>query len=330
MQEKIIKQHISNTLKNKNLRIFSIFVVISFILWFFNALNQEYINKLLIPVTFKNFPQNKANVSDLPNNLVVSVKANGLDILKFEMRKSFSPLTIDLSQLKFDYVNKDTTIAYLLTYRIKDEIEVQLQGKFKVEMISPDTLFFRFSKLSFKKVPVKIDNIKILPQKQFYVKTPPTVEPDSVTIRGPLAIIDTISEIYTKPLELIDVKENIKQKAELIIPPEINCNTQSVTIFAKIEEFTEKTFKIKIIPTNVPDTMKMELFPDEVTVICKVGISRYDNIQSNAFVAIVDYNSIHTNKGEKLYVRMIAYPSTIYSYSYTPEFVDYILEPKKK
>ncbi len=327
MQEKTIKQYINNILKNKNLRIFSVFLVIAFILWFFNALNQEYINNLSIPVVFKNFPRDKANVSELPDHLTAGVKANGLDILKFEMKKSFTPIVIDLSQLKFDYISDDSTNAYILTYRIKDEIEVQLQGKFKVEMISPDTLFFKFSKLSFKKVPVKIDNIKIMPKKQYYVKTPPRVYPDSVTISGPSAIIDTISEIHTKPMNLI-TDEDIDQKIELIIPNGITCNIKNVTIHAKVEQFTEKTFEIKIIPTNVPDSMKMELYPDMVTVICKVGVSQYDNIQPNAFVAVVDYNSIHNNKGEKLHVKMIAYPSTIYTYSYSPEFVDYILEHK--
>ena len=325
MERKIIKK-----LKSKNLRIFLIFVFIALILWFFNELNQEFVSTLEIPVSYKNFPANRSNVSNLPKYLEASVKANGYDLLSFEMRKRFSQINIDISLFDFTYSNpKDSSSAYILSYKLKDEIEMKLKGKIAIEQIKPDTLYFLFSKLVSKFVPV-VANVKIVPQNQFYQKSKVSVSPDTIRITGPKIILDSINEIKTEYSEFSNVNQNLESRVNLIIPKGVFSNFSKAKVSADIEQFTEIEFKVNILTINVPDTVIMTLYPDYIMINCKVGMSEYENVSADLFEAIVDYKSIFERQDNKLPVRIVSYPSNIYSFSFNPEFVDYVIEKKNK
>lgn len=325
VERKIIKRF-----KSKNLRIFLIFVFASSILWFFNKLNQEFVSQLEIPVTYINFPPNRSNVSQLPQNFVASVKANGYDLLKFEFKKQFSQVAIDLSQVDYVYSkNNDSSSAYVMTYKFKDEIEMQLKGKITIEQIKPDTLYFLFSKLVSKYVPI-VPKIEITPEDQFFVKTKASVAPDSIKITGPKIILDTIENIKTQFTRFKKLNKNLKSSVNLLIPSGVISNISKVNVFAEIEQFTEINFKLNIQTFNVPDSMVMKLYPNSVLVSCKVGVSNYKKVDADMFEVVVDYNSIFERKDNKLPVKIISYPSNIYSFSCNPEFVDYVMEKKKK
>lgn len=325
-----VKNKIINILKSKNLRIFLIFVIISSILWFFNNLNQEFVSKLEIPVNYVNFPPNRTNISQLPHYFETNVKANGYDLLKFEFKKQFSQVTIDLSQVDFIYPKKnDSSTAYVMTHKFKDEIEMQLKGKITIEQIKPDTLYFLFSKLYSKIVPI-IPNIELIPANQFFIKTKPSISPDSIRLTGPKIILDTIEQIKTQFTKFQNISKNLKSSVNLLIPSGVVSNISKVNVFAEVEQFTEINFKLNIHTINVPDSLVMKLYPNNVIISCRVGVDNYKKVDADMFEAVVDYNSIFERKDNKLPVKIVSYPTNIYSFSCNPEFVDYVMEKKRE
>ena len=308
--------------------VFSIFVLLTFVLWFFNALNKEYTSELTIPVEYYNMPKGKANISELPNNLIVIVKTFGYNIMKYELKKNFIPFEVDLSSTSFEKLYKnDTNWFYTLTKEYIEQIDIQFKGDIKVELLKPDTLYFHFTQLKHKKVPV-IANANIVTADQYVVINTLQFKPDSVVLKGPALILDTLNNVETKYFEYLDVSSSISKSVKLkeidgieIIPNEVNFTLN-------IEEYTELSFKVNITSLNVPDSVYLHLFPSYVNIVCKVGISNYKKVEGNDFEIIVDYNSILENMGTKLATKVISHPFYIYDYYQTPEFVEYIIEKK--
>lgn len=310
----------------KKWQIFSVFVFFTTILWFLNALNQEYSTDIKVPVHFYNLPQNKANIADLPKNFTATVKAYGYNILKFQLKKNFTPLRIDLSDVQFFRLfNNDTNQYYVLTDNYSDYIENMLQSNMQIEMLKPDSIFFHFTTYKEKYVPVVIDaNISVATQ--FVLKSPPSVTPDSVLIGGPAISIDTIEQLYTKNFSLNNVKTISQKTIDLQEIDGVTTTPQNVNVTVDVEEYTELRFKVQIESTNVPDSVDLLLFPNYVNVVCKVGVDNSNNISGNDFKVIVDYNSIFTNMGTELSTEIIEAPTNVYEYYQTPEFVEYIIE----
>lgn len=313
---------------SKNLGIFLIFVLFATIIWFLNTLNKEYNTDIKLPVIYYNMPQDKVNISNLPEEFTVSIKAYGYDILKYQLKKNFIPTKLDIGSYKFNPLLKnDTNKYYLLSNELINQVENEFNGKMKVEYIKPDTLYFNFTEFSTKKVPV-IVNADIIPKSQYIFKGDIEIEPDSVTIKGPLAIIDTIQSVKTNFFELKALSENTIYKAPISEIEYTEISPSSVDLYVNIEEYTEVRFKIPIEKENVADSVYLHLFPNYVNIVCKVGLSNYDNLKASDFKVIVDYYSIFEKEGGKLYTQLISYPKAVYNFYYTPEFVDYIIEKK--
>ncbi len=307
----------------KRWQIFSVFVFFSTILWFLNALNQEYTTKISIPVRFYNFPENKANISDLPKNFTATVKSYGYNIFKYQLRKNFTPVKIDLSDAKFNKLNtQDTNNFFLLSKKYNDNIEEQLLSDINIQILKPDTLFFYFTENKKKKVPVVVD-AQINPLKQHFQKKGFKITPDSVTIKGPAIVIDTIEKVKTVFFVLDQIKATSDYIAQIEKIENITINPDKVTVTTFIEEYTEKRISMDIKKINVPDSVNLLLFPNKIDIVYKVGLSDYNKVNENKFKAIVDYSQVY---GTHLPVKIISYPEKVYEYYHTPEFVEYIIE----
>jgi hypothetical protein len=322
-------KNIRNVKIGKKTRVFLFFVFLTTILWFLNALNQEYITDIKIKVSYYNFPRNKSNISELPKNFTVSVKAYGYEIFKYQLKRKFVPLKIDLNAGKFTRLfDNDTTQFYVLTKEFKDQIESQFQGKMQIEVLKPDSLYFHFVTQKHKKVPVE-SAITINPAHQYIVKGDIIFIPDSVTIAGPSIFIDTIDKVFTEKLVINNEKTSINQEIKIARINGIDISPDKVIFSAEIVEYTEVAIKLQLKELNVPDSIVLHLFPSTITVYCKVGINSIDKIDASDFFAVIDYNSIKENMGEEIPVKIITYPSNIYSFYFTPEFVQYIIEKKE-
>lgn len=313
---------------NKNLVIFSIFVLFSTIIWLLNSLNQEYTTNLKMPVIYENMPKNKANISDLPDEIIVSVKADGYDILKYQLRNTFIAAKLDIGESKFIRLNEsDTNKFFILTTEFSEQIEKHLSEQMKIQYLKPDTLHFNFTTFASKIVPIALDG-NIIPKSQFILRGEIILNNDSVKISGPLSIIDTISEVKTKHFSLQNLSKDTSYTAEMPEIEHITLNPKNVKIYINIEEFSEKRLKIPINKTNVPDSFYLHLFPNSITIISIVGESEYEKVTATDFKASVDYYSIFEKEGSQLSVKIDDAPNNIYSYRFTPEFVEYIVEKK--
>ncbi|MFP4023186.1 MAG: CdaR family protein [Thiohalospira sp.] len=333
MVAKNIEDNIRNFFARRNLKsdkrvfVFLIFVLISTIFWFLNQLEQEYETEVSLPVRYNNFPNDKILVNDLPKFFSIRVKAHGYKLLEYKISNKFLPFVIDVNSITMRlYSRQDYVKFYSLTKNISDKIEQQLSSELQIVSIQPDTLFFDFAERIYKKVPV-VSKLNTIPASQYMIKGDIVFNPDSITISGANPIIDTINQVYTKKVEITDLVKNYTDEIPLEKINNVEYSNEEVEISITVEKYTEGNLKVPLSVKNVPDSLVLRTFPNEITVSYIVALSDYDKVLPQFFDVVVDYNDINI-KNNKAKVKINNSPEYIRSLRFYPRTVEYIIERK--
>ncbi len=309
---------------NPNSFIFFFFLLVSTIFWFFNALSNNYIATIKVPVQFINFPENKLTSGKTIEHINVRVSANGYSFLKYQYG-TFNDALINLQLHSIYRVSEnDDKRFYLLTSTIKNEIANQFDADTEIRSISPDSIIFELDEVIKKKVPV-VKNFQINYRKQFMLKDKISIMPDSINIRGIQSLLDTIDTIYTKHTILNDVSDSLKFDITLKKIAGVEFSKNSVKCTIPVEEFAELSYVLPIEIINKPPNFTLKLFPSEAKVICNVGFSQYRQVFKQQFRFTVDYNDIK-NKPNRIRLDLDKSPENISSVRYYPISVEYIVE----
>ena len=333
----VVTKNIEDNIKNffskrifkydKRLFVFLIFVIIATIFWFLNQLEQEYETNVTLPVRYTNFPEDKILVNDLDKYFDIRVKGFGYKLLEYKISNKFLPFVIDVNSITMRmYSRKDYVKFYALTKNLSDKIEQQLSSELQIITIQPDTLFFDFADRIHKKVPV-VSRVKPLPASQYMIKDQILINPDSITISGANPIIDTINQVYTKKVEINDLTQNFQEFVAIQRYDNVDYSEEKVKISIMIEKFTEGNLKVPLKVKNVPDSLILRTFPDEISVSYFVALSDYDKVLPQFFDAEVDYNNININNN-KVKVNVTNWPDYIRSLRFYPQAVEYLIERK--
>ena len=333
MVVKNIEDNIRKFLSKRNIKadrrliIFLFFVVLSTIFWFLNQLEEEYETEISLPVRYSNFPKDKILVNDLPDYFNLRVKAHGFKLIEYKISNKFLPYPINVNSLTLRMHSESSYVKlFSLTRFLKDDIERKLSSELKIISISPDTLYFDFAERVFKSVPV-LSNFNAVPATQYLIRGDIVFNPDSIIISGANPIIDTISEVYTQSVKLLDLEANYSKDIKLEKIGHVNFSDDEVNVTINVEKFTEGSQKVKLNIINVPDSLILRTFPKEITVTYFVALSDYEKVLPQLFDVVVDFNEID-NKKNKLTVKIENSPEYIKSLRYYPQAVEYIIERK--
>lgn len=309
----------------KKLLIFCFFLIVSTLFWFFETLGKEYTTTIIYPIKYSNIPDDKVLVSDLPNKLLLKVKSTGFKLLKHNvLYKEPLMFNYDLFLRKNSRRNSSHKVYYL-TKNLKANLSAQLGTKISVIEIFPDTLIFDFEDIISKAVIVKpIVDIEF--DKQYTLKGSIKSKPEKINISGINSIIDTINFIRTVSKTLYNLNQATSYTIPIVKSKGVKYYCEEVNVKVDVEKFTESSKVVNINVINVPQNVKFNIFPKKATINYYVGLSNYKNIKSSDFEITIDYNSIKTNVGTKLKVKVTKVPKIISSIKVNPAFVNYSIK----
>lgn len=303
---------------------FSVFVILSTVLWFLNALENEYVTEINYKIEFFNFPDDKIIISDSDININAKVSATGYDIIGNLNKNESIKLNLKKYAIKY-YAHKDSNKYYILTDIINGQIYASTNSKVKILDINPDSIIVKLSKTISKKVPVIADielNFAPLFMKSGNIKT----SPDSVIISGLEDDIKKTDSIYTFHSKFENLNDSINKEIKLVSKKNIIIKPEIVNLQIPIEKYTENNNILPINIINMPDTLSMITFPEQVKITYKVGMSRYMQIENSDFKAIIDFKLTDGKLPNKFKVELVKYPQFIESIKIEPEYVDYIVK----
>lgn len=310
----------------KKIYVFFICLIIASFTWILIKLSREYNEVLVFKVNYTNIPAGKVIVNSPDTTLTLKLKSKGFRILSNKQFFKPDPITIDLNSLIRKKKNSITDY-YIATADLYVMVGNQIHYPNEVIAISPDTLYFRLEKVFSKKVPVKLmTNISFA--QQYELADSMKYDPDSVTISGPFAAIDSINFVETVTKTF--TKLNSSQTLSLNFNPRYGQLNVAISpaferVLIPVDKFTEASIELQISIVNNSNNYIVRTFPEKVKVTYLVSLTNYKNVKASMFSAVSDLSKAQATKTKKLKVDIVKYPSFVKIQKIQPEKIEYIL-----
>jgi YbbR domain-containing protein len=314
----------SNDRRNSKLFVYLICVLIASVLWFANALGNQYETIVNVRVNYTNIPDSKVLVNSPPRKLEMKISGHGFALLRHKLGLSITPINFNMMAFTNEAISKtDTDRFTIVTERYVNQISRQMSSEVRLVSISPDTISFQFDHIQRRKIPIRTE-IKVQFEKEYFQWGDLQYAPDSIWVEGPKRVIDTLQFIPTEPIELKNVKSTLTRNVSILSADNIKIATKKATVTLPVSQFTEYIKKIEIEAINLPDSLSLVTFPGKVSVNCMVPLHEYRNILPSGFSFVVDFNEVNTGTS-RLRVVNLKQPKYVQMLKFQPDIVDFII-----
>lgn len=303
----------NNSFKQKlksNSKLFS-FLLCFFIattIWTINALNKEHRSKVNF-IAHINVPFSKTNESGKQEvKATVYLKGRGFDLAKFLFFLSKKDRVVNCTSNASDEIDIRAAIVDFIKNK---------ENAITVEEVSP-SFFALQGKMSYsKKVGITIDYQLSL--SSIYMQSAKAYcSPDSLLISSESPIPDSLTSVTMVAENLKSDGTTINKEIKFKKLRNIYIEPTPVTLTVPIESATEKIIKVPV--TCNQSNRQLKFIPSEITIQCKVPISKFEKTIAASFTANAKFNE---NGKSKAVIEIIKKPEWAEQIRWTPASVDY-------
>nr|WP_307876373.1 hypothetical protein [Parapedobacter lycopersici] len=270
-----------NKTQRRKLSIFAKCIFFSFLAWTIFAVSNNYVYTVKAGVEYVNAPANKAFHPLQSDTVNVRLETTGWQLLFSTLRSTAHTIQVDLSGLQ----NRN----WIVFTNQLGFVNRQFAANQQVVSVSPDTLYFDFSKQTERKIPVKpVYHIQFA--KQYNIIDQLTVSPEYVTITGPLEDVVEIESWETDTIRGTQVQSAVRMNVPLQKNQRANINIYPTTVEVNIPvgEVTEKILEVPLKVENGRQFSSVKLLPGKVKLTVMVSLRDYAKITGNSFEAVVN------------------------------------------
>ena len=310
--EKVLRQ-----LPSKDrFKFFFLFVLLSFIFWFSTKLSNTYQIEQSFSINWNNIPKGILLNHD-SSELGLSITASGTEILWYRLFKN----KINLVLNKNVFIGKEAIVS------IDNElfnIQQQLLDNTILNQITTPVIKIAYVRLGVKKV--KISSEPTLKFRAGYLSdSPPTIDPDSLLVRGSQDVLDTLTMVKTVSFIMEDVFESFQKVIVLENQTNLQFDIQEVNIKQEISRYSEKEFILPIEIINIPKSVRVKLFPPTAIIKVTMPLTLLNDFNAMDFMLVVDYELILKNELTHLPIRLVKQPSQVKKVIWEPKTVNYLI-----
>lgn len=237
-------------------------------LWLIVTLNEEYETSLRYTVKL---PENvKLGPEEAPSIRIDAI-GSGIDLMMAKLRSRKDTLS-------FEFTEDEIREGYLMVKRHEDHVKNSLKGV-QIAGLKPEKLYFNYLTEFTNKVPLTFaTKLNLAPAYQ--LEEEPNLSQDSVLLRGPKEVIDTIK--FWKTAGRID--QQITTAASFDIPvldtlEGINVFPKTVSVEVKPIKYTEIKLNIPIEIIDLPSDLDVRLSHNAVDYTCLVPMDQYSKVE---------------------------------------------------
>jgi len=320
MISKKSQSKIDSLKSNKKLRVFLLFLVLSFLFWSLIKLSKNYIADVEFNLVYVDVPKNKLLQNIPESKIKLTVKTVGFKLLKYGLKTK--KLKYSLSDLN----RKKGSIYYSITQSKIKDLQVQFSAETEVLKVKPDTLYFDLGVKKSKKVKINT-NVNLQFKSGFSLVKKYTVHPNSVTVSGASKYIDSIEVIQTELFEMNEVSSSFEEIIKLKSPNEyVTLSSNIVTIKGNVEKMTEGTFNLTYRIINLPKNYIISTYPKKVKVTYQVALKDYNKISDNSFKIQCDYKETESNNLEYLIPKIVEKPEILFDVKVIPNKIEFLIK----
>ena len=305
---------------NRKLRVFLLFLMLSFLFWILIKLSKNYIADVQFDLVYIEAPNNKLLQNNSDKKITLTLNTIGFKLLSYSLkRKELNYSLTNLHRIK-------GTEYYSITEPEINYLQAQLPAEVVVLKAKPDTLYFDLGIKKSKKVKI-IPDVKLEFKPGFNLMKKYTINPEFVTISGPSKFIDSIESVQTELLELQEVATSFDVAINLLNTVEgVTLSVDHVNVSAEVEKITEGSFDLSYKVINLPRRYIISTFPKEVKVVYQVALKDYNKITENSFVIQCDYKETVDNNLEYLIPKIIEKPNILFDVKIVPNKIEFLVK----
>lgn len=307
-------------LKKKKVKVFLLFLFFSALAWFINNLSKSFVSDTRFSLEYIQIPEDYLLAATPKKTIEVRLRAKGFQFMGFEFQKQ--KVQIDLAKLS----TKDSKY-YILPKVYRKQIENQLPKNMELIEMESDTLFVDLIKLVSKEVTV-VPRTAIELATNFMLEDSIFVSPKTVVLKGPSNEVDSITSIRTSPISITNLSADFSQKANVLLPDGLTVSKvipSTVTVSGRVFRFSEKVLSVPVVMINVPDSVKVRMFPDQVKILCVGKIASLKSIKIEDLKVIADYNQITLETENRLPLVLDSFPTTLSKATLLTKEIEFIL-----
>jgi len=295
---------------------FSLFIFLSFTFWASTKLSKQYQLVQSFVVVWNQVPKGIV-LSNTPTQIKMTLKASGVEILWYRLFKN----KVALSLQALDIASNAKVLSLEDQYF---DLQDQLFGGTEVLQITPSLFPVEYSKMEAKKFPIRAD-IDLVFRPGYLGAEEAQLTPDSVVVMGPKNILDTLTTISTEQFKAMDVHQNINQKIALEQLNGLEFDQGTTQLSWTVLPYSEKTFSIALEVQNLPEGVKVKLFPPEATLRATLPLSLLSTVQPSDFALGVNFNAIEKESTETLEVQLLKQPPAVKKIIWEPQRVNFLI-----
>jgi len=268
-------------LKNKiSVIIFSI--LFSIIVWGTVTLSEQFFTLERFNLKIVNLPEGYSCGLVKPESLSLKLKAKGWQLI-----------SLNLAGSKEFNLSADQDSGRIIVDPFNEINENRwINSGINVLDISPRQVNFLVEKIKFKKVKVEPE-VDISFADGYGLATPVKIYPDSVLVSGPSGLLDKMSSIKNKPVEVTSIDHKTSFIAELETPLGFKLERTQVQLTLDVQRIVEKSFdNIKVIIKDIPGDKDIVLIPNVIECNIRGGINILGKISPDQITASIDYRDI--------------------------------------
>ena len=241
-------------------------LALAFSIWLVHNLSQNYTKVVSVPLLAKSGLEGYSEKSTSSATVMARVRTRGFDLLRLGRLTADHPLELELPSAYLRY--KDEGLFYVTAEELARYSSGIFGDNARVEAFLSDTLFYRFARQAYRRVPVEAVYRRTF-RPQYTEVSPLLIFPDSVTIYGEPIHLDNIEKVYTQTLMLEDLHAETHGTVKLEKIAGVRLAVDKVSYSQDVTRYIEISGKIPVRVTGVPLERSLSVYPSEAAVSFK-------------------------------------------------------------
>lgn len=304
--------------KRGNLNSFIFFLILATLFWVLTKFSKEYEQDLNAQLELVNMPADVVVSGDINEEVPLRMKASGFEFLLFKFKKP--KITVDVSTLQASpdslWRVQKTALEGMASEQFKHQVTVNLNGS---------DLELPLKALSSKRIAIT-PAIEYNFKEGYSSMEPLSISPDSVTVVGPVNLLEQIEALRTEYKQFNDIDSDIEGEIEIALPDAfagVKIAPEKVSYTMNVQEFIENEVTVPISLLN-SDQQGIQLFPSTVKVRYTINFSEYKNVSASDFKVVCDLAKA-VEGSNQLSPELVAFPEGAQNLSISPKEVEFIL-----
>jgi len=302
--------------------IFISFLLLAFIFWLLQSLQEDAERTYKIALRYRNIPEEWTLSEDNPKTVSVLLKDKGITLLYYSWIKRIYSIDIYVAELQ----HLPDSSLQIPNRMIELTLAKHLITSTAIASFEPNEIKLHYDMLSNRLSQVSaITSITTKPG--FQLSDSITVLPPEVRLFGSAKVLDALHRITTKPVVLDGLSNTKEISVQLDLPAGIKADIETVKLTIPVEEFTEKKMHLPLHCPDIPDGFILRMFPSGVDVSCSLPLSLFRELTEEMLEITIPFSEFEENQTTgKIPVRLTLKPAWVTNAIITPGEVEFIIE----